>query len=93
MLSTDGVTGGMKRISFGRFKMGKKGLLKSNFTINPPVTLFGPDWSQLKKGMCPHCAHRLYIMPSKPGFLRCKSKLHKGFVIHTSKIDELIPKV
>lgn len=74
-------------------RFGKK-LKKSDFTINRPQTLFGPDWSQLEKGRCPHCACRLYIMPSKPEFLRCKSKQHrKGFVIHTSKIKEVVDKL
>jgi len=82
----------MKGISFDHLKIGKQGkLLKSNFTINRAQTLFGPDWSQLEKGRCPHCACRLYIMPSKPEFLRCKSKQHrKCFVIHSSKIKEVV---
>lgn len=94
MLSTDGVTGSGKTMAeLLKQKFGPR-MLKKNWKIANNPTLFGPDWSQLKKGMCPHCGHRLYVMPSKPGFLRCKSKSHrKGFIIHMAKIDELLSKV
>lgn len=94
ILSKDGQTNGMRPITFSKYKMGKKGLLKINFTINRAQTLFGPDWSQLKVGACPHCGNKLHQMRKNPDLMYCKSKSHaKSFVIHSSKINELLSKV
>lgn len=94
MLSTDGATGSGKTMAeLLKQKFGPR-MLKKNWKIANNPTLFGPDWSLLAQGKCPHCAHRLYMMPSKPEYLRCKSKQHKkSFVIHTSKIDDILAKL
>lgn len=87
LLSTHGDGAGKTVADLLKQKFGTK-LRKKDFKINRPQTLWGPDWSQLSKGRCPHCACKLYLIPSKPDFVRCKSRRHKkSFVISVSKIN------
>ncbi len=85
----------MDKLNLGMSSMGKllkgKKLRKSDFTINRPQTLFGPDFELAKAEMrCIHCGNKYYPMPSKPGYLICKSKKHKGGkVISLKKLNEL----
>lgn len=66
----------------------RKKLRKSDFKINRPQTLFGPDWSMLQQKRCPHCSNKLTEMPSKPGWLICRGTKHKKrFVIHNTKLS------
>lgn len=92
ILNNDGVTGSMKQISFSHLEIGKKGkLLKKNFTINRPQTLFGPAWANLKSGRCVHCGNKL--VKTRSNLFMCSSKKHKKpFVISESKFNELVAK-
>lgn len=83
-LSTDGATGSGRTMQellkerFGKIK-------KSDFQILNAPSLF-VDWSNLNRGLCPFCAHKLYMMRDGKYF-RCKSKSHrKSFVISAEKL-------
>ncbi len=58
-------------------------LLKKNFKIIRPQNLFGPNWDNLSKMLCPHCSCRLYAM--RNGKMLCKSKSHKGGKVFSPK--------
>lgn len=90
ILSRDGEDSGKTVKDLLHAKFGKR-MLKSSWTINRPQSLFGPDWSMLKQGRCPHCGCKLFMMSTKPDYLRCKSKKHKkSFVIQKDKILEIL---
>lgn len=79
----------LNNLQFSKYKVGKKGLLKSNFIISAPQTLFAPDWTQLKASRCPLCLNRLAYLPSKKLY-RCKGKKHqKVFVVTLEKMKSL----
>lgn len=91
LFSTNGRTGAGNTIGDllkGRF--GKK-ILKKDFTINRPQTLFGPSWANLKSNACIYCGNKLKTMRS--GAKICSSTKHKKpFVISESKFNELVAK-
>lgn len=59
------------------------------FKIHNPVTLFPPNFENLKKNLCPICNRKLYLTRDKK-IARCKSKKSNDkFIIRGQELARL----